>query len=110
MRLLIKDRGKGKTTGLIYASEATGYPIATGNEVMVDHIKQMAKEMNCNIPEPITFYELKKLRDNSYSTVLLDEVTCILEDALSEYLGTNVICATMTDNLKISEQNKGNLT
>ena len=44
MRLLIKDRGKGKTTGLIYASEATGFPIATGNEVMVEHIKQMAKK------------------------------------------------------------------
>ena len=28
MKLIIKDRGAGKTTGLIYASEATGFPIA----------------------------------------------------------------------------------
>lgn len=105
MRLLIKDRGKGKTTGLIYASEATGFPIATGNEVMVEHIKQMAKEMNCNIPEPITFYELREKRLGVvYNNVLLDEVTCILEDALNDYLGTNVICATMSDNLKIESE------
>ena len=26
-RLIIKDRGKGKTTHLLYTSAATGYPI-----------------------------------------------------------------------------------
>ena len=106
MRLLIKDRGKGKTTGLIYASEATGYPIATANEVMVENIKKLAAEMNCNIPEPATFWELQNGRckgNHLYDTVLIDEVEFILEEALNQYLGCKVKCATMSDNLKVKK-------
>ena len=32
MRLLIKDRAKGKTTQMIYTSEATEYPIVVETE------------------------------------------------------------------------------
>lgn len=106
MRILIKDRGTGKTTGLIYASEATGYPIATGNENMVSNIKHLAEEMGCNIPEPATFWELQNGRckgNRLYDTVLIDEVECILEDALSQYLGCTVKCATMSDKLKVKK-------
>lgn len=106
MRLIIKDRGTGKTTGLIYASEATGYPIATANEVMVENIKKLAAEMNCNIPEPVTFWELQNGRckgNRLYDTVLIDEVEYILEDALSQYLGCTVKCATMSDKLKVKK-------
>lgn len=103
MRLLIKKRQSGKTTGLIYASEATGYPIATANECMVKSIKDKAAEMGCTIPTPVTFYELRNWKGRGmrlYDTVLIDEVESILGAALNEYLHCDVKCATYTDILK----------
>lgn len=103
MNLLIKDRASGKTTGLIYASEATQYPIVTFNKMSIDYIKEMAKDMGCLIPEPFCIGDFKgdstrqrKLPDN----ILLDEAGNILADALNAYLGTNVVAATMTDTLR----------
>ena len=102
MRLLIKERQSGKTTGLIYASEATGYPIATANEGMVCNIKQMAEKMGCNIPEPITFCQLRNYKSamNLYENILIDEVESILGAALNNYLHCKVISATLSDSLK----------
>lgn len=103
MVLLIKDRGNGKTTGLIYTSEATQYPIVTFNRVSIGYIKNIAKDMGCLIPEPLCLEDFKgnsarrrRLPDN----VLLDEAGVILEDALKAYLGTNIVAATMTDSLR----------
>lgn len=103
MNLLIKDRAKGKTTGLIYTSEATQYPIVTCDRQSISYIKHMADKMGCLIPEPLCIEDFKgefvrgrNLPDN----VLLDEAGMILNDALNAYLGTNVIAATMTDSLK----------
>lgn len=103
MRLLIKGRQSGKTTGLIYASEATGYPIAVENKTRVKYIEDMAEEIGCIIPQPVTFSELRDGIGRSnrlYDTVLVDEVQSILASALSEYLHCNVKGATLTDILK----------
>lgn len=100
MRLLIKERGQGKTTGLIYASEATGYPIVTFGNVQAKMIKDTAEQMGCIIPEPLTVDELKSLHSLQNCNVLLDELTTILDKALKSYLGVNVICATVSDYLK----------
>lgn len=103
MNLLIKDRASGKTTGLIYVSEATQYPIITFNRESINYIKEMAKDMGCLIPEPLCVGDLKgnasrgrRFPDN----VLLDEAGVIIGDALNAYLGTNVVTATMTDALR----------
>lgn len=103
MNLLIKDRASGKTTGLIYTSEATQYPIVTFNRMSINYIKKMAEDMGCLIPEPLCIEDFKgssvrgrRLPDN----VLLDEAGVIIGDALKAYLGTNVIAATMTDSLR----------
>ena len=53
MRLLIKDRAKGKTTQMIYTSEATGYPIVVETEMQKNFIMDKAKSMDTIIPEPI---------------------------------------------------------
>ena len=103
VRLLIKERQSGKTTGLIYASEATGYPIATANEGMVKLIKDRAAEIGCTIPTPVTFYELRNWNGRGtrlYDTVLIDEVEGILGAALNEYLHCDVKCATLSNTLK----------
>lgn len=103
MRLLIKDRASGKTTGLIYTSETTGYPIVTLNERMAGYIEGMAREMGCIIPDPISLGDFignlsrgKRKPDH----VLFDEVESVLGDALNAHLGTDVVAATMTDSLK----------
>lgn len=103
MNLLIKDRAKGKTTGLIYTSEATQYPIVTFNRRSIDYIKEMAKDMECLIPEPLCIGDFtgdsakgRRLPDN----ILLDEAGMAISDALNAYLGTNVVAATMTDSLR----------
>lgn len=45
MKLIIKDRGMGKTTQLIHISEATGYPIVAAYKTTIGHIKSMAKKL-----------------------------------------------------------------
>lgn len=103
MNLLIKDRATGKTTGLIYTSEATQYPIVTFNRQSIEYIKHMAVEMGCSIPEPLCVEDFKGRRIRGLrlpQNILLDEAGDILGVALNAYLGTNVIAATMTDCLK----------
>lgn len=102
MNLLIKDRAKGKTTGLIYTSEAAQYPIVTFNRQSIEYIKYMADDVGCLIPEPLCILDFRgdsarrRLPDN----ILLDEASMVIPDALNTYLGTNVVAATMTDSLK----------
>lgn len=54
MKLIVKDRGMGKTIELIHASEVTGYPTAVSTEMHRRCIIDKAKEFKCNIPEPIS--------------------------------------------------------
>lgn len=103
MNLLIKNRASGKTTGLIYTSEATQYPIVTFNRRSIEYIKHMADDMGCIIPEPLCILDFRgnsasgrRLPDN----ILLDEAGMVISDALNTYLGTNVVAATMTDSLR----------
>lgn len=99
MRLIMKGRASGKTAEMIHASEITGIPIATSSVGAVENIKIMAERMGCNIPEPITYYELANNHHRSveqYKDVLADDVDSILQKALNSYLNCNVIGATMT--------------
>lgn len=105
MNLLIKEKGSGKTTGLIYSSESTRYPIVTSSKIQACYIKDMAKEMNCDIPDPLTVDDLRLSGAlPSFANVLFDNVETILEAAINSYLGVNVVCATMTDLKKESEE------
>ena len=110
MNLLIKQKGAGKTTGLIYTSEATGYPIVTSSKIHACYIKDWSKDMGCEIPDPITVEELltdKMRKINRVENVLFDDVETILNEALNMYLGVNVVCATMTELEKCdNEKNK----
>lgn len=74
MKLIIKDRGMGKTTQLIHISEVTGYPIAAAYKTTIGHIKSTAKKLGCNIPEPILVSDITsgKIR---YDNILVDEIT-----------------------------------
>ena len=99
MRLIIKGRASGKTAQMIYTSESTGIPIATYGSDRVENIKMMAEKMGCDIPEPITYYELANNHHRGlslYKSVLADDVDSILQKALNSYLNCNVIGAIMT--------------
>ena len=104
MRLVIKGRGQGKTTELIHTSEMTGYPIITHNQYEKSRIVELAREINCIIPEPFTITELRcpewRRGRNYPKEVLVDDVERILEEVLNEYLSAKVIGATMTDQIK----------
>lgn len=97
MKILNMPRRTGKTTKLIYTSEVTGYPILCANLNAVDNVKKMAKEMGCNIPEPMTVADFKRhfYKDEN---VLIDEVLAnnLVATALNQYVGANVVACTMT--------------
>lgn len=99
MRIIIKDRGKGKTTQMIYTSEATGIPIMVETHSQANHIKQLAEEMNVMIPDVIVESE-GIMRGKRPDNVLIDEGYNIIEKALKAYLGSNVIALTMSDRIK----------
>lgn len=61
MRLIIKGRAQCKTAELIYTSEVIGYPIITHSEKQRNYINEMAKKMNCIIPNPYAVQELKRM-------------------------------------------------
>ena len=95
MKLIIKDRGMGKTTQLIHISEATGHPIVVAYKTMIDNIKSMATKLGCKIPEPVLISDIVtgKIR---YDNILVDEVTLdgVLKKALNNYFNSNVVACT----------------
>ena len=95
---IIKSRATGKTTGLIYASEVTGYPIVVDTMTKVEHIKDKAKEMGCNIPHPICARDLVNSKIKIGCPILIDEGQFIIEMALEAYLGTSVAAVAFTPN------------
>ena len=103
-RLIIKDRQKGKTTGLLYTSEATGYPIIVPYLNRIEYLKQKAEELNLNIPEPLTVEQMKS-HGYRFDNILIDEGYDIIGVALDAYFGCHVTCVTLSDNLKEARRN-----
>lgn len=104
MKLIIKDRGMGKTTQLIHISEATGYPIATAYKKTIDHIKSTAKKLGYNIPEPVLVSDIAtgKIR---YDNILVDEITLdgVLKKALNNYFNSNVVACTCSPDITVND-------
>lgn len=114
MKLIIKDRGMGKTTQLIHTSEVTGYPIVASTEAIVNEIKKQAERIGCKIPEPMTVQELlhgKARGRHGYENILVDEVCIdgVLQKALNQYFGCNVMACTCSPDYTWEEMMSGNL-
>ena len=98
MRYIIKGRQQGKTHKLIIASEVTGYPIMLPDEKRKHFIKDMAKEMGCDIPEPISYeHYMRYGGGSSIENILIDDAESIIEKMLKNTLKTNVVAVTLTD-------------
>ncbi|MCM1269394.1 MAG: hypothetical protein NC247_02045 [Ruminococcus flavefaciens] len=100
MRLLIKERQSNKTTGMLFTSEATGYPIVVQNYARKRQLCEHAKNIGVMIPDPITVKDIKDNRETYHKNVLIDEAYDIITEALNCYLGTNVVAATISDKVK----------
>lgn len=102
MKLIIKDRGMGKTTQLIHISEATGYPIVAAYKTTIDNIKSTATKLGCKIPEPVLVSDIVtgKIR---YDNILVDEVTLdvVLKKDLNNYFNINVVACTCGPDIDI---------
>lgn len=95
MKLIIKDRGMGKTTQLIHISEVTGYPIAAAYKTTIGHIKSTATKLGCKIPEPVLISDIVTGKIQ-YDNILVDEVALdgVLKKALNNYFNSNVVACT----------------
>lgn len=91
MRVLIKKRGAGKTTQMIYTSEATGMPIIV--DTYGDKVRLMKKaiSMNCSIPEPMTIVERRHSynREDIRNGLLIDNAETICCTAINYYFYKN---------------------
>lgn len=102
MKLIIKDRGMGKTIQLIHISEATGYPIVVAYKTMIDNIKSTATKLGCKIPEPVLISDMTTGK-TQYDNILVDEVTLdgVLKKALNNYFNSNVVACTCSPYVNI---------
>lgn len=102
MKLIIKDRGMGKTTQLIHISEANGYPIVVSYKTMIDNIKSTATKLGCKIPEPVLISDIVTGK-MQYDNILVDEVALdgVLKKALNNYFNSNVMACTCSPDIDI---------
>jgi len=75
MDIILKERGHGKTSNLIYLSAHTGNVIVCEDPWFV---KLKAKELQLEIPEPISFQDLIRQKVNS-SGIYIDELSIALK-------------------------------
>ncbi len=77
------NRGQGKTTALIKKSAQYGFPILVAHSPSRSLIKDQAKAMGLDIPEPIVAHDFDR---HGYSgKVLVDDADRVLQSLLLEY-------------------------
>ena len=98
--LIIKDRGTGKSTQLLYTSATTQYLILTKTKNMADNLLKMADDLELYIPVPLTEYDIKSKGIKLPENILVDEGYDLIGTAIDYYLGTHVVAITLTDKVK----------
>lgn len=100
MNIISKGRQTGKTTGLIYTSEATGYPIVVPTEFSIKYVLDMAEKMGCEIPTPVTVGQLRHYSNDSNQYVCV----CYVTGLTTAYC--KGVCSEIKQMLKNSFNNK----
>ena len=98
MKMIIKERGWGKTTELIYTSEVTGFRILTPTRSMAQYIMEKADKLHCIIPTPMQYNDYIKTKEHHDKGLLLDEIKYMFDDILDNYFGVHVYAGTMSNN------------
>lgn len=94
MKIIYKQRGKGKTTQLLYSSDTTRIPILVGDEHQKKYIVDDAIQLGLNIPQPLSVNDVVNKRGS-----VLPE-TCYVDNAemvLSRLLNINVATLSLSD-------------
>ena len=99
MKIYSAERGIGKTTALIKESAKTGAIIVAASYPMVNYIIGLAKQLNLDIPEPITVTNYLKLlvyggrnREQKY---LVDELQIMLRQMNVETATVDANCVEL---------------
>ena len=98
--LVIKDRGTGKSTQLVYTSAVTQYPIITQHRTSIIHLMDLANELEVVIPTPMTVDDYKARGRIHENHILIDEGYDLIGEALDAYMGTHVVAVTLSDKIK----------
>lgn len=98
--LVIKDRGTGKSTQLVYTSAVTQYPIITQHRTSIIHLMDLANELGVVIPTPMTIDDYKARGRIHENHILIDEGYDLIGEALDAYMGTHVVAVTLSDKIK----------
>lgn len=98
--LVIKDRGTGKSTQLVYTSAVTQYPIITQHRTSIIHLMDLANELGVVIPTPMTVDDYKARGRIHENHILIDEGYDLIGEALDTYMGTHVVAVTLSDKIK----------
>ena len=98
--LVIKDRGTGKSTQLVYTSAVTQYPIITQHRTSIIHLMDLANELGVVIPTPMTVDDYKARGRIHENHILIDEGYDLIGEALDVYMGTHVVAVTLSDKIK----------
>lgn len=98
--LVIKDRGTGKSTQLVYTSAVTQYPIITQHRTSIIHLMDLANELGVVIPTPMTVDDYKARGKIHENHILIDEGYDLIGEALDAYMGTHVVAVTLSDKIK----------
>lgn len=98
--LVIKDRGAGKSTQLVYTSAVTQYPIITQHRTSIIHLMDLANELGVVIPTPMTIDDYKARGRIHENHILIDEGYDLIGEALDAYMGTHVVAVTLSDKIK----------
>lgn len=90
MKTLYLNRGQGKTTKLLYASEFQDAPIVCSTYMQKKYLIDKSNELKLNIPEPITIDEIisnkVKGTESVNKNLLVDEAPWVLQ-LLLNHLG-----------------------
>lgn len=98
--LVIKDRGKGKSTQLVYTSAVTQYPIITPYRTSIMHLMDLANELGVIIPTPMTVDDYRARGRIHENHILIDEGYDLIGESLDAYMGTHVVAVTLSDKIK----------
>lgn len=79
MKVIARKRNQGKTTQLLYTSATIGQPILVATNAQKNCLKNKARELMLDIPEPLVVHELKT---GSKQTILVDNAEFVLNTLL----------------------------
>lgn len=92
VKLLIGERGCGRTTAAIKLSAETGATIVVFQPHHVFGIEGMAKRMGLKIPKPVTFERLQTVGQHKIQEIIIDDIGLIAERLFNPF---QIICITI---------------